>query len=306
MLVKPSNFLFALLVTASSVVNAANFNAAEDLVVVYDVPHAIKQKVFDEVVSKNNAVPGKMQPDRYHVTLTCVEDIKQNPVHYNVLKGRLDAIRDQHLPNAHFTPVAAKQLIPSVAGTIVLVPTAAQEVQFKHYNQQAYNVVMNFNHEYNTNYKLQKHTYPNGYNPHVTFIKTDFIKQNNLNVAQVIQDVNLNLGDYKAKNGAQMDLLQVNQPAAPAPQPAAQKPAPKPAAANNNKPAAQKAKPAAQKAKPAAKKAKPVKFKKPKPVKFKKPKIKKVKIKKVKPIKVKKAKAPKHKKRAAKGKKGRN
>jgi hypothetical protein len=193
------NFLFFGVLSLSS----ASFGARDDLkdlVIVYDVPHHTRQKLFNDVIK--DSVPHKSTPDSYHITLGWVE--KVDPANYTFLKDRLQYIASQHLPNAHFTPEAAVNLTLGnrTTGTLGLVPTPAEKTHFKYINSLLYTEVRQFNLNYGTAYDIKTFAKPENYTPNITIAKVDHMKTYGLNGNYIVNSVNVKLA-----NKAKFDLL---------------------------------------------------------------------------------------------------
>ncbi|OJW53418.1 MAG: hypothetical protein BGO67_01590 [Alphaproteobacteria bacterium 41-28] len=160
-----------------------------DIIITYNLPPHKNQALFDNIVHNN--IPGKANPDNYHVTLAWIKNV--NPNDYPLLQARLQAVANAHLPQATFTASAVRRYTVNRghnACPLVLVPQPQEVANFKNIGLALFDEVHNFNVANGTNYQSHLDLHPIVQDPHITLANTHFIQQNNLNRDQIINGIN--------------------------------------------------------------------------------------------------------------------
>jgi 2'-5' RNA ligase/ADP-ribose pyrophosphatase YjhB (NUDIX family) len=172
----------------------------QDVVVMYSLPLPKNQELFNRFV--NQAIPGKIMPDWYHVTLAWVPNVKST--HAPLLQNHLQTIANQFLGSATFTVDSAKRYLvgnrgPNSCG-LVLSPRAQEIVQFKSINQRLQTEIQNFNQQHNENYQSLPDCSPGVFEPHITLARSRYINHLGLDRDRLLATVNqkINTGTFEA------------------------------------------------------------------------------------------------------------
>jgi hypothetical protein len=192
-------FLSLMAFSLPAIVNA--MPDANDLVIAYHIPHHKKHVLFQSLVQ--NAIPGKVVPDDYHVTLGIVRNV--NNTDAGSLRRELESISDTHLNNATFTATAAKRYLVNRMpdrSPIVLSPRPEEIARFRGINVALHNHLQSYNTRMGKGYVFHGDTVPAAYDPHITLVNRHHIQHWALDRDQLLNRINTRL------NGTSLELLQ--------------------------------------------------------------------------------------------------